>query len=243
MFQGVGLSDSFKSQLIFGGINFGCTFLGIYIMERFGRRWPLIIGGLWQSAWLFAYASVGVTHDSQAKGPGTFLICATAFFILGYASTWAPGIWILTGETFPTRTRQKQASLAVAANWIFNFLIAFFTPFITHDIALAYGYVFAGCNLFGAVFVYLFLYDSADLTLEQVNKMYGVPGLKAWQSGKWLPAGYSTRDQDGPDNEAPKDLQPRTAPGMTGRNSDETLNTAHPDAATREKKSQVVYNA
>jgi SP family sugar:H+ symporter-like MFS transporter len=72
-------------------------------MERFGRRWPLIIGGLWQAAWLFAYASVGVIYDT----------------IFGYASTWAPGIWILTGESFPTRTRQKQASLAVAANWTF----------------------------------------------------------------------------------------------------------------------------
>jgi SP family sugar:H+ symporter-like MFS transporter len=86
-------------------------------MERFGRRWPLIIGGIWQSAWLFAYASVGVTHDTTQKGTGDFLIVATCLFIFGYASTWAPGIWILTGETFPTRTRQKQAGLAVASNW------------------------------------------------------------------------------------------------------------------------------
>ena len=87
-------------------------------MERFGRRWPLIIGGIWQSAWLFAYASVGVTHDTTTKGTGDFLIVATCLFIFGYASTWGPGIWILTGETFPTRTRQKQAGLAVASNWI-----------------------------------------------------------------------------------------------------------------------------
>lgn len=117
-FQGVGLSDSYIAQLIFGAINFACTFFGIYVMERFGRRWPLIIGGIWQAAWLFAYASVGVTHDATEKGTGTFLIVATAFFIFGYASTWAPGVWILTGETFATRTRQKQASLAVASNWI-----------------------------------------------------------------------------------------------------------------------------
>ena len=34
------------------------------------------------------------------------------------------------GEVFPTRTRAKQAGLATASNWIWNFLIAFFTPFI-----------------------------------------------------------------------------------------------------------------
>ena len=87
-------------------------------MERYGRRWPLIIGGIWQSVWLFAYASVGVTRDTADKGTGNFLIVATVLFIFGYSSTWAPGIWILTGETFPVRTRQKQAGIAVASNWI-----------------------------------------------------------------------------------------------------------------------------
>jgi len=60
-------------------------------MERFGRRWPLIIGGIWQSAWLFAYASVGVTHDTTTKGTGDFLIVATCLFIFGYASTFGRG--------------------------------------------------------------------------------------------------------------------------------------------------------
>lgn len=193
VFVNVGLNDSFIAQLIFGAINFGCTFFGIYVMERFGRRWPLIIGGLWQSAWLFAYASIGVTRDTTDPVIGKVLIVCTALFIFGYASTWAPGVWILTGETFAQRTRQKQASLAVASNWIWNFLIAFFTPYITGSINFAYGYVFAGCNLFGAIFVFFFLYESSNLSLENVNKMYGTPGLKPWQSGKWCPPGFSSR--------------------------------------------------
>jgi len=32
-------------------------------MERFGRRTPLIIGGLWQSAWLFVYGAAGTARD------------------------------------------------------------------------------------------------------------------------------------------------------------------------------------
>lgn len=200
VFQNVGLSDSFKSQLIFGGANFGCTFLGIYIMERYGRRWPLIIGGIWQSVWLFAYASVGVTRDTADKGTGNFLIVATVLFIFGYSSTWAPGIWILTGETFPVRTRQKQAGIAVASNWIWNFLLAFFTPFITHNINYGYGYVFAGCNMLGSVVVFFFLYESSSLSLEQINKMYGEPGLKPWQSEKWIPVGFTSRRAEIGDN-------------------------------------------
>lgn len=87
-------------------------------MERFGRRWPLIIGGLWQSAWLFVYAAAGTAEDPEEnQGIGTLLIVSSCLFILGYASTWAPGIWILIGETFPTRTRAKQGALATASNW------------------------------------------------------------------------------------------------------------------------------
>jgi len=118
------------------------------------------------------------------------MIVAACMFIFGYASTWAPGIWILTGETFPMRTRAKQAALATASNWMWNFLIAFFTPFITRDIAYRYGFIFASCNLFGAVFVYLFLYESAGLSLEAVDAMYSDPNLKAWDSGSYDPTGY-----------------------------------------------------
>lgn len=82
-----------------------------------------------------------------------------------------------------------QASLAAGSNWLWNFLLAFFTPFITKAIAFRYGFVFAGafnlshflknlqgynqndtaCNLTGAVIVYFFLYESSDLSLEDVD--------------------------------------------------------------------------
>ncbi len=41
--------------------------------------------------------------------------------------------------------------------------------------------------MLGAVVVYFFLYESASLSLENINKMYGTPGLKPWQSEKWTP--------------------------------------------------------
>ena len=53
------------------------------------------------------------------------------------------GVWILIGETFPTRTRAKQGALSTACNWLWNFLLAFFTPFIVGDIQFRYGYIFA----------------------------------------------------------------------------------------------------
>jgi hypothetical protein len=68
-------------------------------MGRFSRRWPLIIGGVWQSCWLFVFAGAGVGGDPEEKKYGTLMIVSAALFIFSYASTWAPGIWILIGET------------------------------------------------------------------------------------------------------------------------------------------------
>ena len=99
------------------------------------------------------------------------------------------GIWILIGETFPTRTRARQASLATASNWLWNFLLAFFTPFIPDAIHYSYGFVFAGCNLAGAIVVYCFLYESSDLSLESVDMMYCDPNCKPWTSRNWAPEG------------------------------------------------------
>ncbi|EPS96784.1 hypothetical protein FOMPIDRAFT_1053016 [Fomitopsis schrenkii] len=194
VFQAVGIQDSFVTQIILGAVNFGCTFGGLYIMETYGRRMPLIIGGIWQSIWLFVFAAAGTAKDpSTDEGIGKLMIVSACLFILGYAMTWAPGIWILVGETFPTRTRSKQAAIATSSNWLWNFLIAFFTPFITRAIQYRYGFVFAACNLTGAVIVYFFLYESSDLSLESVDMMYGDPSCKPWTSAKWAPPGFSSR--------------------------------------------------
>ncbi|KAK0471387.1 general substrate transporter [Armillaria novae-zelandiae] len=194
IFSSVGIEDSYVTQIILGAVNFVCTFGGIYVMEKFGRRIPLIVGGLWQAAWLFVFGAAGTAKvPADNPGIGKLMIVSACMFILGYAMTWAPGVWILIGETFPTRTRAKQGALATASNWLWNFLLAFFTPFIVSAIEFRYGFVFASCNLAGAVMVYFFLYESSELSLESVDQMYNDPNCKPWTSRQWAPPGYKDR--------------------------------------------------
>ncbi|KAF8063433.1 general substrate transporter [Lyophyllum atratum] len=194
IFTSVGIEDSFITQIILGAVNFVCTFGGLYVMQRFGRRGPLIVGGIWQSCWLFVFAAAGTAKVPQENpNIGKLMIVSACMFILGYAMTWAPGVWILIGETFPTRTRAKQGALSTASNWLWNFLLAFFTPFIVKAIEFRYGFVFAACNLAAAVFVYFFLYESSDLSLESVDHMYNDPNCKPWTSSRWAPPGYASR--------------------------------------------------
>lgn len=43
--------------------------------------------------------------------------------------------------------------------------------------------------------VYFFLYETKSLSLEKVDVMYSDMSLKAWQSKKWVPAGYIDRNR------------------------------------------------
>ncbi|KAF2265562.1 high-affinity glucose transporter ght2 [Lojkania enalia] len=200
IFESAGIDDPIVTQLILGAVNVVTTFPGLYIVERLGRRIPLTIGALWQSCWLLIFASVGIARPpTEYESSGIVMIVSACMFIASFAMTWGPFAWVVIGETFPLRTRAKQASLATACNWLGNFMIAFLTPFANSGIGFAFGFVFFGTNLAAAVIVYFFLYETKSLSLENVDAMYSKEPLKAWKSKKWVPEGYidrKTRDMD-----------------------------------------------
>jgi len=216
IFESAGIDDPIRTQLILGAINVGMTFYGLYIVERYGRRWPLFLGALWQSAWLAVFAAVGTALNPEGnRAAGIVMIVAAAMFIAAFAGTWGPMCWVVIGETFPLRTRAKQASLATAGNWLGNcknatppfqslsvrlstdlasiVMISFLTPLATDGISFSYGFVFVGTNLAAAALVWFFLYESVSLSLENVDLMYSQDHLKPWTSSKWKPPGYITR--------------------------------------------------
>lgn len=137
----LGLQDSLVTQIIFGAVSVGCEIPGLYILEFVGRRRPLIIGSFWMSIWMFVYAIAGTVGNKGSpdkpeisKEIGTLMVVSACFGLLGYAATWAPGVWLVCGETGATRTRAKQSALAAFTNWTWNFLLAFFTTPITANI-------------------------------------------------------------------------------------------------------------
>jgi SP family sugar:H+ symporter-like MFS transporter len=121
IFESAGIDDPIRTQLILGAINVGMTFFGLYVVERFGRRGPLLIGALWQAAWLAVFAAMGTAlNPEENRTSGIIMIVSAAMFIASFAITWGPICWVVIGETFPLRTRAKQASLATAGNWLGN---------------------------------------------------------------------------------------------------------------------------
>ncbi|EPX71780.1 hexose transporter Ght6 [Schizosaccharomyces octosporus yFS286] len=189
VFRGTGLNSPFLASLILDAVNFGCTFGAIFVLEYFGRRNPLIFGGIWQSICFFIYASVGDRALTRPNGTsnhraGAVMIVFSCLFIFCFAQSWAPAAYVIVGESYPIRYRSKCAAVATASNWFCNFLISFFTPFISNSIGFKYGYLFASCNLTAAVIIFLFAKETKGLTLEEINQLY-MSSIKPWQSGAY----------------------------------------------------------
>ena len=167
IFQAVGMTDSFQTSIVLGVVNFASTFLGIYTIERFGRRLCLLTGFVCMFVCFIIYSILGVTnlyidgYDGPTSVPtGDAMIFITTLYIFFFASTWAGGVYCIVSETYPLRIRSKAMSVATAANWIWGFLISFFTPFITSAIHFYYGFVFTGCLLFSFFYVYFFVVET-----------------------------------------------------------------------------------
>jgi SP family sugar:H+ symporter-like MFS transporter len=90
-------------------------------------------------------------------------------------------------------------ALATASNWLWNFLMSFFTRFITGDIGYLYGLVFAGCCAALVFIVFFFVIESKDRSLEEINKMYEL-GIVPWKSRhpslKEINDMYEVRNED-----------------------------------------------
>lgn len=92
--------------MILGGVDFGSTVLGLYVVERFGRRKSLITGGIWMFVNLMIFASVGhfsldVNNPPATHTSGVCMVVFACIFILGFATTWGPMTWVLIAELYP----------------------------------------------------------------------------------------------------------------------------------------------
>lgn len=193
IFLAIGLLDSFQTAIILGVVNFASTFIGVWAIERFGRRGCLLTGSVCCSICFLIYSILGSVslypegYDGPTHKPtGSALIFISCFFIFFFASTWAGGVYSIISEIYPLRIRSKAMGVASAGNWMWGFLISFFTPLITAKIHFYYGFMFTGCLIFSFFFVYFMVYETKGLTLEEVDELYA-SGVKPWQSRGWVP--------------------------------------------------------
>ncbi|KAI5280455.1 hexose transporter hxt1 [Ascosphaera aggregata] len=76
-------------------------------------------------------------------------------------------------------------AIPTAFNWMWNFLISFFTPFIVTAIDFQYGYVFTGCLGLSAILIFFGVMETKGRTLEEIDTMYKM-GVKPWRSAGFV---------------------------------------------------------
>ncbi|SCU95671.1 LAMI_0F03246g1_1 [Lachancea mirantina] len=194
IFKAVGLEDPFETSIVLGVVNFASTFVGLYTVEKYGRRNCLLWGSACMSVCFVVFATVGVTklwpngkEQPSSVSAGNCMIVFTCLFIFFFATTWAPIAYVIVAESYPLRVKNRAMAIAVGSNWVWGFIIGFCTPFITTAINFYYGYVFMGCLVFSFVYVFFFVCETKGLTLEEVNEMYE-DAVLPWKSASWIPS-------------------------------------------------------
>lgn len=95
VFQATGLNNSYVTQIILGSVNVACTFGGLVVVKKCGRRPALIVGALWMMMCFLVYAFVGhfqLDSEDPTRTPqaGAILVAFSCLFIAGFATTWGP---------------------------------------------------------------------------------------------------------------------------------------------------------
>jgi MFS transporter, SP family, sugar:H+ symporter len=146
-------------------------------------------GAAWMMVCFLVYSFVGhfaLDRSNPRNTPeaGAVLITFSCLFIVAFATTWGPLVWTVVAELYPARYRAPAMAVATASNWFWNFMLSFFTRFITDSIDYLYGLVFAGCCAVLVLVVFFFVVESKDRTLEEIDTMY-LMHVKPITSHKW----------------------------------------------------------
>lgn len=193
-FENAGV-NGFVISLATNIVNVGSTIPGILLMEVVGRRWILMGGAVGMSVSQFIVAIVGVAASSHAAKQ--VLVAFSCIFIAFFAATWGPCAWVVIGELFTLRTRAKSVALCAASNWLWNWAIAYATPYMVDkdkgNLGSKVFFIWGGCNFLCFLYAWYFVYETKGLSLEQVDELYEkVPN--AWHSRSFVPSEHVFRE-------------------------------------------------
>jgi MFS family permease len=120
---GFAKNNTLLSSISIGLMNLIFTFVGLWLIDRIGRKTLLIIGS-------FGYiVSLGmVAYGFMAHSAPEFMLTFLLLFIAAHAIGQGAVIWVLISEIFPTQIRAKGQAFGASIHWIFAALITLVTP-------------------------------------------------------------------------------------------------------------------
>ena len=156
-----------------GVLNVAMTIVAIRIIDRVGRKPMLLAGlvGMVLSLLVLGISSEVLAEPKSASDPAAVvtLVCL-AGFIVSFAATWGPAVWVMLPEVLPLRVRGTAMGLAVCLHWGANFLVSQTFPILLDK--WGPGPVFLGYAAIGMLaflFVKALVPETKGRSLEEIE--------------------------------------------------------------------------
>lgn len=162
---------------IVGLVNVLATFIAIGVVDRLGRRPVLITGFI---VMFIGMGTLGLLLDigTNTLGLQLFAVAMLLIFIIGFAMSAGPLIWVLCSEVQPTKGRDFGISASTLTNWVANFVVGltFLSMLNGFGSGVTFG-IYAALNLLFLVFTIFFVPETKGVSLEHIeaNLMAGKP--------------------------------------------------------------------
>ena len=178
IFDTMGMGNPMVQTVFMGIVNILFTLLAVFTVEKWGRKPLLIYGSIGMAVGAFGVALSNAVTGLPALLPVVSIMVYSASFMF----SWGPICWVLIAEIFPNTIRGGAVAIAVAFQWIFNFIVSStFLPMYNMrlgDMGENFGHMFA-YGLYGviciaaALFVWRLVPETKGKTLEDMSKLWG----------------------------------------------------------------------
>ena len=166
---GMGANAALLQSVGIGVANLIFTFVGLWLIDRLGRRTLLYIGSvgyitsLGLTAWAFFTQHLAIVP-----------VCLFAF-IASHAVGQGAVIWVFISEIFPNRHRAEGQALGCGTHWIFAALLTTFFPKMVAGFAPGYVFLFfCGMMVLQLIWVKTMVIETKGVPLEQIQKRLGL---------------------------------------------------------------------
>ena len=168
IYEAMGFADPMMLTVFNGIVNLGFTCVAIFTVEKLGRKPLLITGSLGM-----AIGAIGVA--CTFGNPDLQLLCMISIMVYSasFMFSWGPICWVLIAEVFPNTIRGAAVAIAVAFQWIFNWIVS--TSFVPMANSLGFWFVYGMYGVIcviAAVFVWKLVPETKGKTLEDMTKLW-----------------------------------------------------------------------
>lgn len=160
--------------IIVGIVNFLFTIIAIKTVDKYGRKPLMIIGALGMAVAMF---SLGFVFFAESKG--YLALVFMMIYVASFALSWGPVTWVLLSEIFPNMIRGKAMAVAVAAQWIANYVVSLTFPmmddnsYLTEKFNHGFAYWLYGImGILALFFVLKFVPETKGKTLEEMEELW-----------------------------------------------------------------------